>query len=79
MGASLSYINHTRKKRERILKKKILLEEIETIEAMCNIDVEHLERKKSKLEKLRKEKLQGHIIRPRAKWVEEGEKPSKYF
>lgn len=35
--------------------------------------------KKVELEKVRKEKLQGHIIRSRAKWVEEGEKPSKYF
>lgn len=35
--------------------------------------------KTSELEKVRKEKLQGHIIRSRAKWVEEGEKPSKYF
>jgi hypothetical protein len=38
-----------------------------------------LEEKKVKLEKIRKEKMQGHIIRSRAKWVEEGEKPSKYF
>ena len=29
--------------------------------------------------KLRKKKLKGHYIRSRAKWIEEGEKPSKYF
>ena len=31
------------------------------------------------LENLRNEKLQGHFIRSRAKWVDEGEKPTKYF
>ena len=35
--------------------------------------------KKTELENHRKEKLQGHIIRSRAKWVEEGEKATKYF
>ena len=32
-----------------------------------------------KKHELRKEKLKGHCIRARAKWVEEGEKPTKYF
>ena len=31
------------------------------------------------MENLRKEKLQGHIIRSRAQWIEQGEKPSRYF
>ena len=31
------------------------------------------------MENLRKEKLQGHIIRSRAHWIEQGEKPSRYF
>lgn len=74
---TISYSSYKKKERDKF--EKILLEEIETIEAMCNIDLDLLEEKKLKLERLRKEKLQGHIIRSRAKWVEEGEKPSKYF
>ena len=35
--------------------------------------------KQKELEDIRKEKLKGAFIRSRAKWVEEGEKPSKYF
>ena len=34
---------------------------------------------KHDLIELRKEKLKGHCIRARAKWDEEGEKPTKYF
>ena len=34
---------------------------------------------KNALENLRKEKLQGHIIRSRAQLIEQGEKPSRYF
>ena len=56
-----------------------LLEEIEVLESESNINLTLLEQKKVELENIRKEKLQGHIIRSRAKWVEEGEKPSKYF
>lgn len=74
---TISYSSYKKKERDKF--EKILLEEIETIEAMCNIDFDLLEEKKLKLERVRKEKLQGHIIRSRAKWVEEGEKPSKYF
>ena len=38
-----------------------------------------MRKKKVALENLRKEHLQGHMIRSRARWIEEGEKPSKYF
>ena len=38
-----------------------------------------IEVKKESLEHLRKKKLQGHVIRSRAQWVEETEKPTKYF
>lgn len=65
-AASPFHIHRTRNK-ERDKFEKILLEEIETIEAMCNIDFDLLEEKKLKLKKLRKETLQGHIIRSRAK------------
>ena len=34
---------------------------------------------KSELEEIRNKKIRGSIIRTKAKWVEDGEKPSKYF
>ena len=36
-------------------------------------------RKKNELENIRKEKLQGIMIRSKVKWAEEGEKPTRYF
>lgn len=45
------------KKKERDKFEKILFEEIEIIEVMCNIDLDFLEEKKLKFERLRKEKL----------------------
>ena len=34
---------------------------------------------KEKLENLRQEKLKGIMMRAKVKWIEEGEKPTKYF
>lgn len=69
-----SYSSFKKKERDKI--EITLLKDIENIESQSDIDFELLHEKKSELEKVRKEKLQGHIIRSRAKWVE---KPSKYF
>mgnify|MGYP003692220511 CR=1 FL=1 len=33
----------------------------------------------NELESLRKEYIKGIFVRTRAKWIEEGEKPTKYF
>ena len=41
------------------------------------MDYSELDIKKKEL--LRKEKLKGIMIRSRAQWLSEGEKPSKYF
>lgn len=49
------------------------------MESNPHVNIDLVSEKKLELESLRKEKLQGHVIRSRAKWVEEGEKPSKYF
>lgn len=35
--------------------------------------------KQNELENIRKERLKGQCLRSRGKWIEEGEKPSKYF
>ena len=72
-STTISYSSFKKKERDKI--EKTLLEDIETLESEDNINLKLLEEKKGELENLRKEKMQGHIIR--AKWVEEGEKPSK--
>ena len=43
------------------------------------INLAILENKKKTLENLRKEKLKETIIRSKAVWVDEGEKPTKYI
>ena len=42
-------------------------------------DFENLKDKKEQLQQLREKKLKGNLIRSRARWVEQGEKPSRYF
>ena len=41
--------------------------------------IENLETKKHELESLRNEKMKGKLVRSRAQWVDEGEKPTKYL
>lgn len=76
-GITISYSSY--KKKERDKREKKLIEDIEKLESITDINTDLISAKKTELENLRKEKLQGHIIRSRAKWVEEGEKPTKYF
>ena len=42
-------------------------------------NIEPLEILKSEFINIRQEKLKGHIIRSRAKNIDQGEKPTKYF
>ena len=78
-GTAISYASF--KKKERAKTEKNLIEKIDNLEARltANDDLRNLEDVKLQLENLRKEKLIGSMIRSRAKWVDEGEKPSKYF
>ena len=77
-GMTISYSSF--KKRERDKLEKMLVSDIETLENEdTDMDFTLLEEKRASLEQLRKQKLQGHMIRSRARWVEEGEKPTKYF
>lgn len=61
------------------MREKSLLEEIEKLEPEEEINLPFIEEKMLLLENIRKEKMEGHMIRSRAKWVEEGEKPTRYF
>ena len=42
-------------------------------------NIENLKMKKDQLQLLREKKLKGTLIRSRARWVEQGEKGSRYF
>lgn len=44
-----------------------------------NIKNEVLEEKRTELRNIRNKTLQGLMIRSRTKWIDEGEKPTKYF
>ena len=57
-----------------------LVNEIAFLEAnQCPQDSDTLEDKKKELEKIRDIAIQGTVIRSRAQWLNEGERPSKYF
>ena len=76
-GKTLSFSAYKKKQREQQEKK--LIADIETLENNQNVELDTVETKKIELENIRKEKLQGIIIRSRVKWAEEGEKPTRYF
>ena len=77
-GKTISYSSYIKKKKDK--QEKELVEEIKDIEKnISESNVDLLYNKNQELEKLRKHKLQGNYIRSRAKWIEEGEKPSSYF
>ena len=70
-----SYIKQIKEQRFRDLQ-----EEIATLEKnVTENSIENLETKKHELESLRNEKMKGKLVRSRAQWVDEGEKPTKYF
>ncbi|RUA04563.1 MAG: hypothetical protein DSY43_06055, partial [Gammaproteobacteria bacterium] len=76
-----------KKKKERNKKEKELENNIALAEEELNSDVsdatddlfEKLENFKAELYQIREEKLNGLITRSKARWYNEGEKPTKYF
>ena len=80
-GKCISYSSFKKKSRQQ--KEQVLINEIKTLEecehAFTNTELESLDVKKKELETIRKHKMAGARIRSRARWVEEGEKPSHYF
>ena len=72
-----AYISKQRRKTETELK-----ERLDTLELLISIDNEAIDEYtlvKSETEKLLQLKTQGSLIRSRAKYIEEGEKNTKYF
>ena len=76
-GKTISYASF--KKKSKNIKEEELQKEIKILEESVNLDLIEIESKKAELENLRKEKLQGVLVRSRMKWAQEGEKPTKYF
>ena len=69
-----------RLKREKDKNEKLLLNEIELLETVnLQLNSSLLAIKKQDLEQLRLDKIKGIIVRSRVKWLEEGERPTKYF
>ena len=44
-----------------------------------NSKEKNLNKKKTLCKEIRNHRLKGHMIRSRTKWLDEGEKPTKYF
>ena len=77
-GETVRYASALKKKTTQ--KEENLKREIENMEKQLDsTNPKHLELKKKELENLSKEKLNGIMIRSRAQWLSEGEKPSSYF
>ena len=76
-GKTISYSAY--KKKQSILKEQTLIEEIRKLEEAAIVNINQLDEKKTELENIRKEKMQGIMVRARVRWAEEGEKPTKYF
>ena len=77
-GKTISYSTH-KKKMQRETQDK-LENEIKLLEENYNEEsLKILEEKQKSLEEIRYQKLKGYYIRSRARWIEEGEKPTKCF
>lgn len=75
--AHSSFIKKEKNKVETNLKNQIL--KLENKNNLNQEDLSVLQDLKENLETVRNEKLKGSIIRSRVQWIEEGEKPNKYF
>jgi len=75
-GESISYA--TFKTREHKKREQNIIQEIADLEAnnSCLVD---LDNKKTELENIRKNKMKGAMVRSRAKWITDGERPTNYF
>ena len=77
-GRTISYASYKKKKETE--KENLLKREISELEKKVDENnLQTLEMKKEQLQDLRKTKTEGMIVRSRAKWIQEGEKPSRYF
>lgn len=76
-GKTISFSAY--KKKQNMQREQSLQNEILELEKTPEINCTQIEVKKKELQNIRKEKIQGIMVRARVKWAEEGEKPTKYF
>ena len=72
----------SRKKRDRDKREGNIISEINKIEsnlASSDVNLNLLSNLKKELENIRMDKVKGLILRTKVKWLEEGEKPTKFF
>ncbi len=68
------------KKKEQISLINTLQNEIADMENLDQMGLsEKIEEQKEKLREIREQNLEGTLVRAKARWIEEGEKPTKYF
>ncbi len=82
-GKTISYASYKKKlkvNREKALEQKILDFENNIMNNPIDVEqLDELQETKRELQKMRETYLQGVMIRSRARYYEEGEKPSKFF
>ena len=76
-GKTISYSSYLKKQTKHT--EENILKEIADIETMGEINHEILKEKQNELQIIRNKKIEGLMIRSRAKWIEHGEKTSSYF
>lgn len=77
-GKSISFSSFRKKQTDK--NEQEIIRKIKSIEEnLTESQQDELDQLKSDLEKLRHEKMKGYVIRSRAQWIEEGEKPTKFF
>ena len=77
-GESISYASFKNKQRNN--REKYLIKQIEELDnSIENNNIDQLEILKTELYDIRHDKLKGHMIRSKAQYIDQGEKPTKYF
>ena len=72
----------TRKKRALERQERNFIDRIQQLENLASPDdsvVDEIERVKNDLCLKRKEKMKGVLVRAKARWIEDGERPTRYF
>ena len=76
-GETVKYASYQKKKDTE--HEQRLISEIEILETGTEEMADELYEKKKELEKIRQKSIAASAVRARAQWLNEGEKPSKYF